>query len=135
MNRQVNSILLLTGGLLMVGGAVAFAATLSWRPVACWVYLAGALLFCIMQSLQPYDNRDMVMRRLKRLQGLAAFLLVLAGLLMVSDAGSRPLAFLRRDYYTFVTYFYNKWVLLLLAGSLIEVYTTLRLSSEKNEKA
>ena len=38
--------LFLAGGLLMVAGAGCFAFLL-WREAACWVFLAGAILFVI----------------------------------------------------------------------------------------
>ena len=31
---------------------------------------------------------------------------------------------------TYITYFYNKWVMLLLAGAILQLYSTHRISNE-----
>ena len=118
------------GGLLMVIGAALYATVESWRGVTCWLFLAGALLFALMQSLQVYEGRSIVIRRLKRIQDLSCLFFVLAGLLMVNDAYLFLLPLFRGDYYVFLAYLYNKWVLLMLAAALLEMYVTLRLGKE-----
>lgn len=119
--------LFLAGGLLMVAGAGCFAFLL-WREVACWVFLAGALLFASMQVSQTYEGQDPTMRRLKRIMTLADILFVIAGLLMVDTAYQ----FLRdafADLTTYLEIIYNKWVLVMLVAALLEMYTMHRMAA------
>ena len=67
--NKLQSILYAVGGALMVIGAGCFAFMWQQR-VVCWLYLAGATLFCLMQSMQTYEGTDFVVRRLKRIQAV-----------------------------------------------------------------
>ena len=113
--------LFLIGGMLMVVGAGMYVFAM--REVASWIFLVGALLFATMQIRQRYEGTDFVIRRLRRITILADVLFVLAGLLMVECA------------YGFVTYIYNKWVVVLLIAAILEVYTTHRISHELDKEA
>ena len=111
----------------MVAGAGCFAFML-WRDVACWVYLAGAVLFASMQVSETYDGQNASIRRLKRIMTVADIFFVLAGMLMVDTAYQ----FLRdafTDYMAYIEIVYNKWVLLLLVAALLEMYTMHRIST------
>ena len=51
--NKLQSLIFLTGGAMMVVGAGCFA--LMWQQkIACWIYLAGALMFGVMQMMQEY---------------------------------------------------------------------------------
>lgn len=129
---KIQSILFLVGGALMVVGAGCFA--LMWQQgVACWVFLAGALLFAAMQLAQTYDGPSLTVGRLKRIQGLADLLFVLAGILMADHAHGffRPLF---ASPYAYVDYVYNKWVVALLIAAVLEVYTVHRIDHELSKK-
>lgn len=68
-----------------------------------------------------------ITHRLKRMQYVADIFFVLSGISMVDTV----YAFLRRwfeNYETYITYFYNKWVVFLLIAALLELYTTHRIS-------
>ena len=114
---RLQSTLFLIGGVLMVAGAGCFAFML-WRDVACWVYLAGAVLFASMQVSETYDGQNASIRRLKRIMTVADIFFVLAGMLMVDTA-----------YQAYIEIVYNKWVLLLLVAALLEMYTMHRIST------
>ena len=129
---KFQSVLFLTGGTLMVVGAGGFA--LMWQqPVMCWVFLLGARLFALMQIAQSYEGRDVTIRRLKRIQGLADLLFIFSGILMADSAWGffRPLFSSMVDYVNLV---YNKWVVLLLIAAALEVYTVHRLDHELSKK-
>ncbi len=120
------------GGALMVVGAGCFA--LMWQQqTVCWVFLAGALAFTTMQLMQTYEGRDMTIRRLKRIQGLADLLFVIAGILMCDNVHGflRPMFSNMTDY---INYVFNKWVILLLIAAILEVYTVHRLDRELSKK-
>lgn len=130
--KQWQNILFLVGGALMVVGAGCFSVVL-WNAdiqrVACWVFLVGAVLFTVMQVMQVYDGRSFVVRRLKRIQGIADLLFLVSGFLMVD----RVYALLRPFFVTDVDYLNtigNKWVLALLIAAILEMYTATRISSE-----
>lgn len=117
----------------MVAGVAGYILFIR-REAAAWSYLAGAVAFTIAQTLQAENSENMVLRRLQQLQRLSGLMLVLSGLLMVDDIYLWLLP-LFNNYITFVTYVYNKWVLLMLIGALMQLYTTLRIASlKKNEK-
>lgn len=116
----------------MVVGAGGFA--LMWQQqVVCWVFLAGAVLFATMQMAQSYEGRDLTVSRLKRIQGLADLLFVLAGILMADHAYGffRPLF---SNPYSYIDYVANKWVVLLLIAAVLEVYTVHRIDYELSKK-
>ena len=126
--NKLQSILYAVGGALMVIGAGCFA--FMWQQQAvCWLYLVGATLFCLMQSMQTYEGTDFVVRRLKRIQTVANIFFMLAGILMVDTAYMffRPLF---DSSIAYVDYLYNKWVVLLLIAALLEIYTMHRIDHE-----
>ena len=81
-----------------------------------------------MQAQQKYEGNNITVRRLRKIMLASGAFFILAGLLMVENsylvlAGVVP-------YFTYVTYFYNKWVMLLLAGAILQLYSTHRISNE-----
>ncbi len=129
---RVQTAVYIAGGVLMVIGVGGFV--LMWhQPVVCWIYFLGAAMFSSMQLMQTYDGADATIKRLKRLQSVAGLLFVLAGMLMADNAYMffRPLFSNVVDY---ITYVYNKWVVLLLIAAIIEVYTVHRLDHELRKK-
>ena len=103
---------------------------LMWnQQIVSWVFLSGAVLFAMIQLLQVYTGPSIVIRRLKRIMGLADILFIVAGLLMVDNAYGllRPMFTHVVDY---LAYVYNKWVVILLIAALLEIYTMPRISSE-----
>lgn len=140
MSQQNNTqgILFLLGGILMVIGVGCFVF-LWQQKVVCWVFLAGAVLFSVLQMMQSYEGEDFTVRRLKRIQDLAGILFILSGILM-ADTAYRfllPLFTNRGDtgYYEYMSYVYNKWVVILLIAVFLEVYTTHRISSILKNKS
>lgn len=125
------SALMLMGGLMMVVGACCFAMMVAQETV-CWIFLVGAALFAVIQGLQTYEGNNMVVRRLKRIQTLADVFFVLAGISMV-DTANHLLEPFFPDRISYLTYIYNKWVVLLLIAGLLELYTVLRISNELKE--
>ena len=129
--KQLNrfqSILFAIGGMLMVIGAGCFA--FMWQQqVVCWLFLAGASMFTLMQSMQTYEGSNFVIRRLKRIQAVANIFFMLAGILMVDTAYMffRPLF---NSSIAYIDFLYNKWVVLLLIAAFLEIYSMHRIDSE-----
>ena len=135
--KQLNrfqSILFAIGGMLMVIGAGCFA--FMWQQqVVCWLFLAGASMFTLMQSMQTYEGSNFVIRRLKRIQAVANIFFMLAGILMVDTAYMffRPLF---NSSIAYIDFLYNKWVVLLLIAAFLEIYSMHRIDSEmKKDKS
>lgn len=134
--KQLNKIqtsIFILGGVLMVIGAGCFAFGYMIYPrltlYTSWLFLLGTVAFSVMQSMQLYEGSSQVVHRLKRIQAVADIFFVLSGISMVDTV----YAFARNwfsNYETYITYFYNKWVVFLLVAALIELYTTHRISHE-----
>ena len=131
--NSLQSILFMTGGALMVVGVGCYVFMFATQ-IVCWIALVGCILFALMQMMQTYEGRSLTIKRLKNILNLADFLFVFAGLLMVDNAYGflRPIFSNQIDY---ITYVYNKWVVLLLIAAIIEVYPMHRIDHElKKEK-
>ena len=131
--NSLQSILFMTGGALMVVGVGCYVFMFATQ-IVCWIALVGCILFALMQMMQTYEGRSLTIKRLKNILNLADFLFVFAGLLMVDNAYGflRPIFGNQTDY---ITYVYNKWVVLLLIAAIIEVYAMHRIDHElKKEK-
>lgn len=134
--KQLNKIqasIFILGGVLMVIGAACFAFGFMIYPkmvlYTSWLFLLGTVSFSVMQAMQLYEGPSQVILRLKRIQTVADIFFVLSGISMVDTV----YAFARNwfsNYETYITYFYNKWVVFLLVAALIELYTTHRISHE-----
>jgi hypothetical protein len=129
--RQLNrlqTIIFLLGGLLMVVGAG--ASLLAWQP-APYVYAVGAIGFASMQMLQRYEGNSFVIRRLRRIMLLSDVLFLVAAVLMFANKGN----FLGLDYFTYIQYVYNKWVIVLLIAALLQLYSMHRIGNELIKEA
>ena len=118
--------------MLMVAGAGCYV--MMWQQkIVCWIFLVGSVMFSLMQTMQVYTGTELVLRRLKNIQGLASLLFVISGVLMADSAYGffRPMFDNIADYIEIV---YNKWVVLLLVAALLEVYTTHRINNELSKK-
>ena len=129
---KIQSAIFALGGVLMVIGAGCFAFGFIYPKMllyTSWMFLVGTVCFSIIQAMQFYEGKSTVVHRLKRIQGIADIFFVLSGISMVDTV----YAFARNwfsNYETYITYFYNKWVLFLLIAALLELYTTHRISHE-----
>ena len=129
---KLQSAIFLLGGVLMVVGAACFAFGFIQPQMllyTSWLFLLGNVLFGVIQAMQVYEGTSLVIHRLKRMQYVADIFFVLSGVSMVDTV----YVFARKwfdNYETYITYFYNKWVVFLLIAALLELYTTHRISHE-----
>jgi len=134
---KIQSAIFLLGGVLMVVGAASFAfGFIQPRMLlyTSWLFLLGNVLFSVIQAMQVYEGSSLVIHRLKRMQYVADIFFVLSGVSMVDTV----YVFARQwfdNYETYITYFYNKWVVFLLIAALLELYTTHRISHELKKEA
>lgn len=134
---KIQSIIFLAGGALMVigvGCCVLQAAPL----VMCWVFLLGAVMFATMQLLQVYEGRELTVRRLKKTQNLSDILFIVSGIILAdtvyANAGHSFFRGFFTNQETYITFLYNKWVVLLLIAAILEVYTAHRIDHELSKK-
>ena len=128
--NKTQSLIFIIGGVLMVAGVVAFVF-LWHQNIACWVFFAGAVMFTSMEFIQMYQGNDLTLKRLKNIQNIGNICFLLAGMLMIDHATRFLLPFFRNSQgtglYNYQTYIANKWVLLLLIASLLQMYTMHRM--------
>lgn len=138
---------MLCGGMLMVvcSGMLMAATLLStsvWAAVtrlaAPWGFLLGAVLYvCMQRALRTQPGESLALRRLGSLQLLAGLCFVLAGVVMIEQFWQflQPLVVSDIDSYrTYLRVVRNNWVVLLLVGALLQMYTTHRIASELKKK-
>ena len=123
--NKIESILFMLGSMLMVTGIGCYVFMLT-PSVTCWIALTGSILFSTLHMMQTYEGSQLAIKRLKRILNIADLLFVIAGILIVDSTYNflRP-AFENQESY--ITYVYNKWVLLLLIAAILEVYATHRI--------
>ena len=123
--NKIESILFMLGGMLMVTGIGCYVFMLA-PSITCWLALTGSILLSTLHMMQAYEGSQLAIKRLKRILNIADLLFVIAGILIVDSTYNflRP-AFENQESY--ITYIYNKWVLLLLIAAILEVYATHRI--------
>lgn len=137
---KIQCVIFFLGGLLMVIGAGSFAfytPTLRLQVgdvsqvvrVTSWLFLLGTILFSVIQAMQVYEGESLTIHRLKRIQNLANILFVLSGISMVDTVYTFALRWFDNPQ-LYYTYFLGKWIILMLIGAVLELYTTHRISHE-----
>ena len=129
---KLQSIVFLLGGALMVVGVGSFVL-LFYQSVSCWVFLAGAILFATVQLMQTFEGDNITIKRLKRIQDLSDILFIIAGIILVDTVYGFFRDFFS-NYENYVTYLYNKWVIVLFLATLLELYTVHRNDYELSKK-
>ena len=124
--RQLSNIetfVMLAGGLLMVIGSGASVFLQSW---AAYVFAPGALMFAAMQMRQRYEGKDFTVRRLRRMMLLSDVLFLVAALLMFANQSN----FLGLDYLSYIKYVHNNWIVVLLVAAVLQLYSSHRIANE-----
>jgi len=129
--RQLSNIetaILLIGGLLMVVGAGASMFLQSW---AAYIFAPGALMFAAMQMRQSYDGTNFTIRRLRRIQLTSDVLFLLAGLLMLANQSN----FFSINLLLYIKYVHNNWIVVLLVAAILQLYASHRIANEIEKEA
>lgn len=106
--RKIQQAIYIIGGILLVVGSALHITQWPWAP---YIYIIGSFMFGAMQMLDRYTGKNLVLRRLRRQQLLGAIALMLTGILMLTSR-------------------HNEWILCLLVGCLVELYTAFRIPQE-----
>ena len=121
--NKIENIILLLGAVLMVVGSGANLFMQGWAP---YVFAMGVIAFVLMQLKQRYEGNDIVVRRLRRMVIMSDMLLLLSAVLMFANMGN----IVGFDAITYIKYIHNNWVIVLLVGAMLQLYTSHRISKE-----
>lgn len=108
MKKKIYNYIYMTGGILLVIGAALYIT--KWA-VAPYLYLVGAFMFGAMQIADRYTGTNWMLRRLRRQQILGAIVLMITGVAMLVCK-------------------HNEWIVCLLVGCILELYTSFRIPQE-----
>lgn len=111
-------------------GLFVFGVLPEWASLA---MLLGSILFSGMQAQQRYDGPSITLRRLRRIMLFADALFVLSGLLMAEQMWRvvyHHVATTVGGYTMWTQLVWNNWVVTLLIGAIMEMYTMHRISQE-----
>ncbi len=125
---NIETAILLIGGLLMVVGAGGSMFLQSW---AAYIFAPGALLFAAMQMRQSYDGNNFTIRRLRRIQLTSDVLFLLAGLLMLANQSN----FFSINLLLYIKYVHNNWIIVLLVAAILQLYASHRIANELEKEA
>ena len=120
---KTQTVIYAIGGLLMVAGALLAILRMSVAPL---VFIPGVVMFVSMRMLQRYEGDDINIKRLRRIMLMSDVLLLLSALLMYAGNGNP----FKLDQITYVQYIGNNWVVALLIGALLQLFTSYRLGKE-----
>ena len=125
---NIETAILLIGGLLMVVGAGGSMFLQSW---ATYIFASGALLFAAMQMRQSYEGNNFTIRRLRRIQLTSDVLFMLAGLLMLANQSN----FFGINLLLYIKYVHNNWIIVLLVAAILQLYASHRIANELEKEA
>lgn len=108
MKKKLYNLIYMVGGVLLVVGAALYITKWAGAP---YIYLAGSFMFGAMQMLDRYTGTNWMLRRLRRLQVAGAIVLMGAGVAMLACK-------------------HNEWIMGLLVGCILELYTAFRIPQE-----
>lgn len=114
------------GGLAMLASVILrlFIPTLPALSCAL-LFLSGSMAFSCMQMLQRYEGSSLTIRRLRSIQVAADLLFIFTGFYrMLPFIGVYHIPFLN------LTTWRNEWLVFLLLGAILELYSAFRLAYE-----
>lgn len=112
---SLQNAILMVGGILMISGAAVYR----WYAVVAFcVFSIGCVAFCGMQMLQQYEGKNFIIKRLRRQQliGDGAFLATACCMAMQT--------------FRFGFTMRNEWVVCMLIGCVLQLYTAYRIPAE-----
>jgi len=139
--RQLSTLqnyILLIGAIMMVAGVGCIVFGIMPKATSI-IFCVGAISFALMQMTQTYEGNNITLKRLRHIMVLADIAFIISGLLMLENVYKFffPLFANTIDgYNTYIHVVYNNWVVALLIGAVLEIYTTHRIAyvMKKEEK-
>lgn len=141
--NNLYGILMTVGGAVMVtcAGLVMASSLLIENPyvnvlihkAVPWAFLLGSLLYVVCQRKLNARPQNFVQRRLQTIQLLSGLCFIASSLLMIEQYWGFLLPLVvseMNSYHNYLRIVYNNWVLIMLVGALLQLYSTNRLSHE-----
>lgn len=129
LNTIQNYIFLISAVMMVVGvGCVVFGIM---PKVTAIVFAVGTITFALLQMSQVYDGNNLSLKRLRRIMVMADIAFIISGLLMIENVYRIFFPHIAKTidgYNTYVHVVHNNWVVALLIGAVIELYTTHRIA-------
>lgn len=131
--RQLSTLqnyILLIGAIMMVAGVGCIVFGIMPKATSI-IFCVGAISFALMQMTQTYEGNNVTLRRLRHIMVLADIAFIISGLLMLENVYKFffPIfANTIEGYNTYIHVVYNNWVVALLIGAVLEIYTTHRIA-------
>lgn len=125
-------------GLIMMTTLMSGSWTGTAKLIIPWIFLAGAIAYVVIQRMQTYNGTSMTIQRLRSIQLLSGVCFIGAGLLMIENFCQivQPLVVNTLDsYVTYMQIVHNNWVVLMLIGAVLQMYTAHRLGSELQKES
>lgn len=139
MENRGSEYVLMAGGVMVLAGAILKITAWEFAP---YMFLAGAVLFAAGQVTQPMKGDNVVVRRLRAQQMTGALMLIVTGVLMLTDGYHADLVLgntgtgmndFLRSFLISVTK-KNSWIVSMSIAALCELYTSFRLDSLAKNK-
>ncbi len=112
---RIQNLVFRSGALLMIVGAATY---LFGGMVSCLLYVIGTLMYATMQLRTTYYGNNVTLLRLRRQQLLGATALVFSAAALTAQTLG----------YNLIQH--NEWVICLLIGAMLELYTSFRIPQE-----
>ncbi|MGN1376410.1 MAG: hypothetical protein ACI4V5_07635 [Prevotella sp.] len=135
--NRLETLVMAAGALAAVTGVMIYVVGRAlW---ASWLYLAGALAFVAMQERQVYEGRNIIITRLRRIMTMGNLFLLLSAFMLAEDVAHVVYGFITSlwtgGYLFYANYIHNNWAIPLFVAVVIQLYTTMRISSELKREA
>lgn len=121
--NKVENVIFLLGAVMMVTGAVANVFQASW---ASYVFAMGVAAYVLMQFKQSYEGTSTTIMRLRQMVIVSDVFFIVTAVLMFANRDN----LFGFDALTYAQYIHNNWVVTLLVGSVLQLYTYYRLGIE-----
>jgi len=131
--RQLSTLqnyILLIGAIMMVVGVGCIVFGIMPKATSI-IFCVGTISFALMQMTQTYEGNNITLKRLRHIMVLADIAFIISGLLMLEKVYKFFFPIFATSIEGCNTYLhvvYNNWVVALLIGAVLEIYTTHRIA-------
>lgn len=129
---KIQNYIFLAGAIMMVIGVG--CKIFGFMPeIMTIVFVLGCISFALIQMSQTYDGNNFTVRRLRKIMIFGDVCFIISGLLMLEDTFHLIFPYIATSidgYNNYVHYIHHNWVVALLVGAILELYSTHRMSYE-----
>lgn len=129
---KIQNYIFLAGAIMMVIGVG--CKIFGFLPeIMTIVFVLGCISFALIQMSQTYDGNNFTIRRLRKIMIFGDVCFIISGLLMLEDTFRLIFPYMATSidgYNNYVHYIHHNWVVALLVGAILELYSTHRMSYE-----